>query len=71
MTATPRLREVLLPILLLPVVLPVIIGSLAGVTLVLDGAKWTALAGPVKFLCACDVVFVILGAWLFEYVVEE
>ena len=71
MTATTRLREVLLPILLLPVVLPVIITSLAGVTLVLEGAGGAALAGPMKLLGACDTIFVILGAWLFEYVVEE
>jgi heme exporter protein B len=71
MTAATRLREVLLPILLLPVVLPVIITSLAGVTGALQGAGWAALAGPAKLLGACDLIFVILGAWLFEYVVEE
>lgn len=71
MTATTRLREVLLPILLLPVVLPVIIVSLAGITMVLEGRGWGALAGPLKLLGAFDIIFVILGAWLFEYVVDE
>jgi len=71
MTATTRLREVLLPILLLPVVLPVIIVSLATVTAILDGAGWSALAGPMKMLAAMDIVFVILGAWLFEYVIAD
>ncbi len=71
MTVTTRLREVLLPILLLPVVLPVIIVSLSAVTLVLDGAPAAAFAGPLRFLAAFDVIFVVLGMWLFEYVVEE
>lgn len=71
MTAATRLREVLLPILLLPVVLPVIIVSLAAIGRVLDGAGLAALAVPLKMLGAFDVVFLLLGAWLFEYAVEE
>jgi len=71
MTATTRLREVLLPILLLPVVLPVVIVSVAAISLVLDGAGWGALAGPLKLLAAYDLVYVVLGAWLFEFVVAE
>lgn len=71
MTVTTRLREVLLPILLLPVVLPVIIVSLSAIALILDGAPAAALAGPLRFLVAFDVVFVMLGVWLFEYVVED
>jgi heme exporter protein B len=71
MTVTTRLREVLLPILLLPVVLPVIIVSLSAISLVLDGAPISALAGPLRFLAAFDLIFLILGMWLFEYVVED
>jgi len=71
MTVTTRLREVLLPILLLPVALPVIIVSLSGITIALEGAPAAALAGPSRFLAAFDVIFLVLGMWLFEYVVEE
>ena len=71
MTVTTRLREVLLPILLLPVTLPVIIVSLAGITAALAGAGLRALAGPLGMLAAFDVIFLVLGTWLFEYVVEE
>lgn len=71
MTVTTRLREVLLPILLLPVTLPVIIVSLAGITAALAGAGPRALGGPVRTLAAFDIIFLILGMWLFEYVVEE
>jgi len=71
MTAATRLREILLPILLLPVVLPVVIVSLAGISMVLEGAPRSALGGPLKLLAAYDVVFLVLGVWLFEYVVTD
>jgi len=71
MTAATRLREVLLPILLLPVVLPAIILSLAGIGAVLEGAAFSELARSLKLLGAFDIIFLILGTWLFEFVVEE
>lgn len=71
MTVTTRLREVLLPILLLPVTLPVILVSLAAITAVLEDKGPGALSGPLGTLAAFDIVFLVLGMWLFEYVVEE
>ncbi|HKV44052.1 MAG TPA: heme exporter protein CcmB [bacterium] len=71
MTAATRLREVLLPVLLLPVVLPVIVFSLTGIGAVLDGRPLADLFRSAKLLGAVDVVFLVLGIWLFEYVVEE
>jgi heme exporter protein B len=71
MTAATRLREVLLPILLLPVALPVIILSLAGITAVLEGRPFTELLRSLKLLGAVDIIFVMLGMVLFAYVVEE
>jgi heme exporter protein B len=70
-TVTTRLREVLLPILLLPVVLPVIIVSLSAMADALVGAPLGALAGRLRFLVACDVIFVVLGMLLYQHVVEE
>jgi len=71
MAAATRLREVLLPILLLPVALPAIIVSLAGVTAALEGGGAAAVLEPARALVAFDVIFVVLGTWLFGYVVEE
>ena len=71
MTAATRLREVLLPMLLLPVVLPAIILSLAGIGAILEGRPLADLFRSVKPLAAVDVIFVVLGMWLYEYVVEE
>ena len=71
MAGTTRLRELLLPILLVPVVLPAIIVSLTGVTAALGGAPFGAMWGPIRFLAAFDVIVLVLGVWLFEYVVDE
>jgi heme exporter protein B len=71
MAAATRLREVLLPILLVPVALPAIIVSLSAVTQALEGAPAGALLGASRFLLAFDVIVVVLGVWLFEYVVDE
>jgi heme exporter protein B len=71
MTATTRLREVLLPILLLPVTLPVIIVSLSAIGLALQGAPPAALGGPLGMLAAFDTIFIALGLVLFESVVQE
>jgi heme exporter protein B len=71
MAAATRLREVLLPILLVPVTLPAIVVSLSGVTAALEGAPFAAVLGPAGFLVAFDVIVFVLGVWLFEYVVEE
>ena len=71
MTAATRLREVLLPILLLPVALPVVVLSLAGMAAVLDGGGLSELFRSLKLLAAVDIIFLMLGIWLFPYVVEE
>lgn len=70
-TAATRLREVLLPILLLPTALPVVVLSLAGMQAVLDGGGLTGLLRSLKLLGAVDIIFLMLGIWLFPYVVEE
>jgi len=71
MTSVTRLREVLLPIVLLPVALPVIVLSLAGIEAVLDDRGLTELLRSLKLLGAVDIIFAMLGMWLFAYVVEE
>lgn len=71
MAAAARLREVLLPILLVPVTLPAIVVSLSGVTAALEGAPFDSVLRAAGFLAAFDVIVLVLGVWLFEYVVDE
>ncbi|TMI78133.1 MAG: heme ABC transporter permease, partial [Bacillati bacterium ANGP1] len=71
MTSATRLREVLLPILLLPVALPAIILSLAGIAAVLDGRALADVFRSSNMLASVDIIFVVLGMWLYGFVVDE
>ena len=71
MAVTTRSRELLLPLLLLPVATPVLIAAVEGTRSVLEGEPWGELLAPVSVLAAFDVVFLGLCPFLFEYVMEE
>ncbi|MCE7938585.1 MAG: hypothetical protein DYG90_08395 [Chloroflexi bacterium CFX6] len=66
-----RAREVLLPLVLFPTVLPLLIPAVQATTVLLgldDGG--TVLWPLVTLMAACDVLFVVLGFLLFPIVVE-
>ena len=66
-----RAREVMLPLLFLPVVLPVIIGAVASTGDILEGGGWREVRQWVQLLVAFDVMFLVVSSLAFEYVLEE
>lgn len=66
-----RTRELMLPVLLLPVSVPLLIAAVEGSSLAFDGEPWTELLTPLGVLAAFDVVFLTLCPWLFQYAMEE
>ena len=66
-----RAREVMLPILFLPVVSPVIISAVKATGLILDGGVWSDMSSWLQVLVAFDVIFLVVSALIFEYVIEE
>jgi ABC-type transport system involved in cytochrome c biogenesis permease component len=72
MLVRARSRDVLLPVLLYPIVVPVIIAGVRGTAVLLDPVFDVAL---VRFwlllLLAFDAVFVSLALWTFEAVMSE
>jgi heme exporter protein B len=65
-----RAREVMLPLLLLPLVVPLLIGAVVATRTVLaDGIG--AARDALTVLVAFDVVFVVAGWLLFTYVVRD
>ena len=66
-----RAREVMLPLLFLPVVLPVVIGAVASTASVMDGAGWAGISRWVGLLLAFDAVFLVISSLAFEHVLEE
>ena len=71
MVSSIRTREVLLPILLFPIVIPVILAAVNGSTEVLLAENFRFLFQWIKILVAFDVIFLAASYLVFEYVVEE
>ena len=70
LTMSLRAREVLLPLLLLPVTVPVILGAVKATTYALAGEDGQ-LSLWLELLAAFDVVFLTAGLLVFEYAVGE
>jgi heme exporter protein B len=66
-----RAREVLLPILLFPVVIPAILSAVKLTAAILDRWPWADAQNWFSLLVAFDVIFMALSLILFDYVVEE
>ncbi len=71
MAVQARTRDVLLPILLFPVVLPVLISAVKATNAVLLGLEAAELWPWLNLLIAYDVIFTAAAFMLFDYVVEE
>ncbi len=66
-----RMSDVMLPLLLLPVALPAVIGAVQSTAAAFTNPPGEGLAFWVKFLVVFNVIFVTLPLLLFEYVLEE
>ena len=65
-----RSREVMLPILLLPVAVPVIIAAVESTRAILEGSSM-GIGRWVQLLVAFDVIFLIVASFTFGAVLEE
>ena len=70
MTAHVRAREVLFPVLLLPVVVPVLLGSVKATEAALAGEPLSAVAPWLQLLVAADVIYVVAGLLTFDALLE-
>ncbi len=69
--ANSRARDVLLPVLLLPVSVPIVIASVAQTTAALSGPTLMAALPWLRLSIGYAALFLIMSMVLFEYVVEE
>jgi heme exporter protein CcmB len=65
-----RSRDVLLPLLTYPVVVPVLIAGTRGTVALLKGDAVVSAEFWLKFLLVFDAIFVSIGVWLFEPVMR-
>ena len=71
MAVQARTRDILLPILLFPVVLPVILAAVKASTGFLDGSEREMIRPWLNLLIAYDIIFSAVAFMVFDYVVEE
>ena len=71
MTVQIRTREVMLPILLLPLAIPVMIGAVEATRSVLNKDPWIFYGYWVQLLVVYDIVFTVVSFWAFEWVLES
>jgi len=70
MTAHVRARELLFPVLLLPVLVPVLLATVKATEALLLGEPLAAVAHWLKLLGAADVIYVATGLLVFDAVLE-
>jgi heme exporter protein B len=71
MSVHTKTREIMLPILLFPVVIPVIIGAVRATDRVLAQKPLSDITPWLNLLVAFDVIFLVASFLTFEFVVEE
>ncbi|HEU4744552.1 MAG TPA: heme exporter protein CcmB, partial [Anaerolineales bacterium] len=71
MAVQTRTRDILLPILLFPVVIPVLLAAVKASSGFLANADWEEILLPLNLLIAYDVIFIAVAFMVFDNVVEE
>ncbi len=66
-----KAREMVLPILFLPIVIPIIISAVEASGLALSGAPWARLSPWLQIILAFDVIFLVVSFLVFAFVIEE
>lgn len=71
MSVNTRAREMVLPVLFLPIVIPIIIGAIKISELALANEPWGNLATWFQIIGAFDVVFLAVSMLVFDFVIVE
>ncbi len=70
LAANTRTSEILLPIILFPILVPVIIAAVESTGLILAQEPFANFSGWVKLIGVYDVIFLVIPFILFDYVLE-
>ena len=71
MSVQTRTRDVLLPILLFPVAVPVLLASVKASGAIVAGLPFEDYVTPLNLLIVYDVIFLAVSYMIFDFVVEE
>jgi heme exporter protein B len=70
-TVRLRAREVMLPLLMLPVLAPLLLGAVKATSAALTGDPFGELGAWLQLLAAFDVIMVVAGAATYGYLLED
>jgi heme exporter protein B len=65
-----KARDIMLPILFLPVIVPVIIAAVEATALILQGSPWGDMLTWLQIIVAFDIIYLVVATLVFQYVVE-
>jgi heme exporter protein B len=71
MSIQTRTRDILLPILLFPIIIPVLLAAVKASSGYLDGSEFSDILMPLSILIVYDLIFISLAFMFFENIVEE
>ncbi|PWH14315.1 MAG: cytochrome C biogenesis protein [Anaerolineae bacterium] len=71
MSIQTRTRDVLLPILLFPVIIPVLVAAVKASSGFLNNADWSEISPWVNILLVYNIIFTAVSFMVFDFIVEE
>lgn len=71
MSVQTRTRELLLPILLFPIAVPVLLASVKASGAIIAQAAFPEILAPLNLLIVYDVIFIAVSFMVFDFIVEE
>jgi heme exporter protein B len=71
LTVNTRTREILLPVILFPVLIPVILSAVTATGTLLSSGEISEISGELQILAIYDIIFFIVAQLVFEYTIED
>ncbi len=66
-----KMREVLLPLILFPVILPILVNAVEATSIILNTVDYRTLKLPLTIMTVFTIIFGTISYLLFEYVLED
>jgi len=70
LSVNTRNSEILLPIILFPLIVPLLIAAVQATGIILSGGAWSGWSNWFKILVAFDIIFTVAPWLLFDYLLE-
>jgi heme exporter protein B len=71
LTVNTRTREILLPVILFPILIPVILSAVTATGTLLSSGEISEIWGELQILAIYDIIFFIVAQLVFEYTIED